>query len=98
MESIYEPEDLPGTLMAFVDESEPYEVDQTAILTQDDKWILATASGCSCWDGEWSIERYDDRESLFRALGVGSDVDRMYNPSFAGVEALRAQVEAKLNA
>lgn len=94
----YDGDKLPGTLLAHVDESEAYEVDQTMIRQDGDEWILATASGCSCWDGEWAVERFDTLEALFGAIGRDSEVERMYNPTFAGVEALRAQVEAKLNA
>lgn len=97
----YSEDELPGTLMAYIDESAPYEIDQTAILTEDNKWVLATASGCSCWGGEWELSRFADLESLFAAIGPTTEASgytHQYNPSFAGVEALRAQVEAKLNA
>lgn len=86
------------TLMAFIDESQPYEVDQTAIYASENGFILATASGCSCWAGEWDVERYEDLPSLFQAIGLHTGTARRFNPSLAGVEALRAQVEARLNA
>lgn len=91
-------EETGWNLIASIDESEPYEVDQTAIFADGDEWILATASGCSCWDGDWEVERYDSLDSLFESIGPKSGVGRAYNPSFAGAEALRAQVEARLNA
>lgn len=101
METVYDSYDgdgLPGTLLAHVDESQAYEVDQTMIRHDGDEWILATASGCSCWGGEWDVERFDTLAALFESIGPrGIEGERSYNPTFAGVEALRAQVEAKLN-
>lgn len=82
------------TLLASVDESEPYEIDQTQIfLMEDGRYVLATASGCSCWDGDWSAEPFDTLTALFASIGVTGD-ERRYNPSVLGVEDLRAQVLA----
>ena len=40
--------------IAEVDESEPYSVDRAEVWLQPDgSFVLATASGCSCWSGEW---------------------------------------------
>lgn len=91
-------QDNGWTFLAAIDEGAAYEVDQTAIFADGDEWILATASGCSCWAGEWDVERYDSLEALFTAIGPKSESARQYNPSFAGAEALRVLVEERLNA
>ena len=45
--------------LAFIDESADYEVDQASICV-DEKgtFYLLTASGCSCWSGEYEEEQY----------------------------------------
>lgn len=77
-------------LLASVDESEPYETDQTAIyLTPEGKFAYATASGCSCWEGDWSVTDFDsldEIESTFKREDI-----HMYNPSFEGFKSLMAQ-------
>jgi hypothetical protein len=82
--------------IASIDEADSYEVDQTTILrdAHDGMFILATASGCSCWDGIWELTKYDSLTLLLEDIGAGGDSDRLYNPSFAGIVALRGQLEA----
>lgn len=85
--------------IAFIDESADYEVDQTAILVDGDTFILALASGCSCWDGDWQLFRFDTVEELLEDIGPqGEGDDYSYNPSFEGVKDLAQQVEAWRNA
>lgn len=77
-------------LLASVDESEPYEVDQTAIyLTPEGKFAYATASGCSCWDGDWGVTDFDSLDEI-EALYAKEDIS-YYNPSFEGFKSLIAQ-------
>lgn len=87
-------------LIAEVDESESYETDQTRIYAEDSgTFVLAGASGCSCWDGEWGLVRYDTLEELLTDIGPkGTDGDRMYHPTFAGVKDLTEQVNEWLRA
>lgn len=83
------PEDLE-TLIAKVDESESYEVDSTEIWkTKDGSYVLITASGCSCWDGDFDREDYKTLELL--AVGLFSG-ERMYTPSLHGALELLKQV------
>lgn len=79
------------TEVASIDESEPYEVDQTKILYAEDTdtFWLATASGCSCWEGEWQAERFDNLDQLIQSLRQDY---RQYNPSYNGVDDLTSQV------
>jgi len=73
-------------LVAAIDESYPYEVDVTEIYKDSQgKYQLVTASGCSCWSGEYNAEEYGSLEELFSA---GSLVERKYNPSPKGLEEL----------
>jgi hypothetical protein len=83
-------------IIASIDESESYETDQTAILRDgaDGTFILATALGCSCWEGDWSLFRYSTLDELLDDIGPSGEYDYDYNPTFAGVEALRGQLEA----
>lgn len=68
------------TLLAEDDRSESYDIDITAIYQAGDKFMLATASGCSCWSGEYDIEEFDSLDALALSIGpVGED--RRYNPS-----------------
>lgn len=74
--------------VAGVDESEAYEVDITEIWHDGAKWHLLTATGCSCWDGDYDDEEYDSLEALAAAIGVESDIDRRYNPSLEGARKI----------
>ena len=75
--------------LAFIDESEPYEVDQTGIYVDESGdtpvFVLLTSSGCSCWDGDYNEEQFESLEALEISL-VGDD--RTYNPSLNGVRQL----------
>lgn len=79
--------------VADVDESESYEVDQTQIVyvPSTDKFWLLTASGCSCWDGDWDAEEFDNLDVLFASLIDGRADERQYTPSFKGAQTLREQ-------
>jgi len=80
--------------LAFIDESADYEVDQTSICVDEDgTFILLTASGCSCWSGEYEEEQFDSFEALENALVGG---DRTYNPSLTGVQTLLAEARERL--
>ena len=80
--------------LAFIDESADYEVDQTSICVDEEgTFYLLTASGCSCWSGEYEEERFDSLEALENALVGG---DRTYNPSLTGVQALLQEARERL--
>jgi hypothetical protein len=84
-------------LLGEIDESEPYEVDQTAIFRVGKTFRLATASGCSCWDGEWEVSTFRSLDRLFDAIGInGKGNDHIYQPTLKGAETLREQVLASL--
>lgn len=43
-----------GRKVKHIDESEAYEEDEAMLLVnRDGKYTIITASGCSCWDGDW---------------------------------------------
>ena len=79
--------------VAEVDESQDYEVDQTQIVyvPHEDKFVLLTASGCSCWDGDWNAEWFDNLDVLFASLIDERADERQYTPSGAGANDLREQ-------
>jgi hypothetical protein len=83
------------TCLAFIDESEPYEVDMNGIYTDGDKFYIISASGCSCWDGEYEESAYDSFEELKDALNT-DDVSS-YNPSLKGIEILIKEAESNLS-
>ena len=77
-------------LLSLVDESEPYEVDQTAIyLTPQGKFAYASASGCSCWGGDWTVSDFDSLDEIEETF-LKEDI-HMYNPSMKGFRSLMAE-------
>lgn len=42
-----------GKLVHHIDESESYAEDETVLLKKGRYYTLLTATGCSCWDGDW---------------------------------------------
>lgn len=87
---------IPGdwVLVASLDESGSYEIDLTEIYFHEGKFILATASGCSCWDGEYDIEEFDSLDALADSIGVLSMTERSYHPSLRGATELLAEARA----
>jgi hypothetical protein len=85
--------------LAWLDESEPYEVDHTGIYLDPNsgKFVLLTASGCSCWDGEYNEEEYDTLEDLEKSLNLDED-KRRWNPSLQGAKDLMKEARATLAA
>lgn len=82
-----------GTLIARVDESASYEVDITEIWKKDDIYYLLTASGCSCWSGEYETREFKSLQELSDSIR-GEDSDKyMYNPSYRGLTLLMEQAQ-----
>lgn len=79
----YDTEKTPEgwTLLSTVDESESYETDIAEIWKTQKGYALLTASGCSCWGGEYDTAEFDSIELLAVAL---LKEDRTYNPSTRG--------------
>jgi len=74
--------------LAFIDESEPYEVDRCGIF-YDDKtkdFVVMTATGCSCWDGDYEEGHFATLDDVEKSL-LG-DSTRTYNPTLNGAEQL----------
>lgn len=82
-------------ILSSVDEADPYEVDEAHIGVDaaTGKFVLLTASGCSCWDGEYDEEVYDSLDALERALVTD---DRRYNPTLMGARQLVAEARSLL--
>lgn len=78
--------------LAVLDESADYEVDVTEIWydPRAREFLLLTATGCSCWDGEYNEERFKSLDELERSLLKD---ERTYQPSFRGVETLIEQAK-----
>ena len=78
------------TELAFLDESESYEVDYTFIgLDAAGKFVLLTASGCSCWDGDYDEATFDTLDALASSLIDGDEDGNdkyRYNPSLVGAK------------
>ncbi len=80
-------------LIAEIDESQPCEVDQTLIFFDKNRevFLLVTASGCSCWDGECEIEEYNSLDDIALQLSGRDQRGFVYNPSPKGVKTLLAE-------
>lgn len=78
--------------LAVLDESESYEVDITEIHYDPEtkEFLLLTASGCSCWEGDYSEERFKSLKALGESM---IKEDRQYNPSFVGAKQLLIEAE-----
>lgn len=84
------------SLIADVDESAPYEVDQTRIYSlEDGRFVLATASGCSCWDGEWETQTFSSLDEIENAVLYREKY--AYNPSLEGAKTLVEQAKSALS-
>lgn len=81
--------------IAFTDNTtEAYSVDRSAIYAETGgTFLFATASGCSCWDGDWYAVRYNSVEDLLTDIGPEGTADYEFHPNFTAQENLRAQVE-----
>lgn len=80
--------------LAVLDESADYEVDITEIHYNPTtkKFHLITASGCSCWSGEYEEEIFSSLLAIKKSL---LKTERTYNPSFKGAEELIKEAKAK---
>ncbi len=58
-------------VIAEVDQGEAYEVDQARIYLTPKGVALATASGCSCWDGDWQVDEFDTLHELLAHSLIG---------------------------
>ena len=73
---------------------ESYTTDQTEIhALPNGHFLLATASGCSCWDGDWYVVQYNSLEYLFKDIGPEGEADYEYHPNFKAQDNLRSQVK-----
>ncbi len=81
--------------LAFLDESADYEVDMTGIYTDKVKFFVISASGCSCWDGDYHEEVYETFKDLKDSFKL--DEVNPYQPSLSGVETLVKEAEMKIH-
>lgn len=82
---------LVDSAKVLVDEdwSEPYEVDQAQILQlPDGTFLYATASGCSCWEGNWQYEQYATFNDLANGIRF---YDRQYNVGWTRTDSMLAK-------
>ena len=82
-------------VLAVLDESASYEVDITE-LHYDPKTkelVLWTASGCSCWDGDFDEERFKSLGAVKKSLLTE---EKDFNPSFKGAYHLIEEAREKV--
>lgn len=81
-------------VLSELDESMDYEVDYSAIGfdKENRQFVLVTASGCSCWDGDYEEEYFNSLYELEVAL---SNDNRSYNPSILGGQQLISEAREK---
>lgn len=86
-------------LLAELDESESYEVDVSEIyLRPDGRVVLATATGCSCWGGEYDAEDFATLDELEASIYGEAADERRYTPSFKAGRELVAEARTALEA
>jgi hypothetical protein len=82
--------------LAFRDEADSYEVDETGIYTDGNIFYILSASGCSCWESdEYDEVSFNDFESVKNFLLGDGEMER-YNPSLYGAKALVEEAERNL--
>lgn len=85
--------------LASIDESAPYEVDETHILYDEDtgEFLLASASGCSCWPdrGGFSVERFAEFQDLAVSLFADAET-REFASTASGSELLIYEAQLAL--
>ena len=82
-------------LIASVDESQDYDVDESHVYVKPDgAFVLATASACSCWDGDYEVQEFASLDELV-ALVLNRE-GFVYNPSIAGAKSLVDQAREAL--
>lgn len=82
------------TVIADLDESEAYEVDITEIYRTPAGYALVTASGCSCWGGEYDADEFDTLDALAAAVTSKESDERKYNPSYRALTDLLGRARA----
>lgn len=80
--------------LATYDEDRSYEIDQGGIYWDPvaGKYSWITASGCSCWDGQYDESQYDTLSNL---LKVEMGEDRRYSPGLLTLEAMAEEATLK---
>lgn len=78
-----------------IDEADAYEVDETHVLYHPERqvFLVRSASGCSCWDGNYVQAEFPTLEAVENDLAGPAKPER-YNPSLKGVEQLMAESRA----
>lgn len=76
--------------LATCDESASYEIDENSLYYDPTtrKFLWRSASGCSCWDGEYGESWYDSLDDVEKELREGHAKDKYYHPSLSGTETL----------
>lgn len=93
--SIGEEAPADAKLIASFDIAGDYEVDEgTVHLLADGRIYYRYASGCSCWDGNYNSEAYDDFGEFLR-MGIGQQYDRLAGMEFErGFDELETMARA----
>lgn len=90
----HDPETEGLELLATCDESEDYNIDETQILwdKKTREYVVRSASGCSCWEGEFDETRFRSMKKVaVHLLGPGQ---ARYNPSLLGAKKLIEEAKA----
>ncbi len=82
-------------ILADIDESESYDIDKSRIYAKPDgSFALATASGCSCWEGDWETQDFSDLGELEHLVLYREGY--VYTPSPRGAIQLLKQARENL--
>ena len=80
--------------LAEIDNSDGYDIDVSGIYTDGVKFYFISASGCSCWEGEYDEEIFDSFNALKKSL-IADDISD-YAPSLKNVKYLITTAESLL--
>ena len=77
--------------LAYVDESEDYSVDYHGVYydSNNGTFLYITASGCSCWDGEYEEEEFPTLSACIQGIEAYKGD---YEPSIRTIEELVRQI------
>ena len=95
--SLYEREKELKTLASIDQDEDGWGIDRYDISFDPTtkKYSYITASGCSCWDGDYDESLFDSFNELIKVLDENAELEGHYMPSVLGAQQLIAEAKDK---